>query len=153
MLELKGKYNTAKVFTDIVEETAISQIISLCNEEFTSGSKIRIMPDVHAGAGCTIGTTMTIKDKVVPNLVGVDIGCGVLVASLKKGLHFDLEKLDKVIRQYIPSGQSIRTNGLHEYAFKIDFNSLKCIDHVNLYRAANSIGTLGGGWAKAIASI
>ena len=145
MLELKGKYNTAKVFTDIVEETAISQIISLCNEEFTSGSKIRIMPDVHAGAGCTIGTTMTIKDKVVPNLVGVDIGCGVLVASLKKGLHFDLEKLDKTIRQYIPSGQSIRTNGIHEYAFNIDFNNLKCIDHVNLYRAANSIGTLGGG--------
>jgi RNA-splicing ligase RtcB len=78
MLELKGKYNTAKVFTDVVEETAISQIVTLCNEEFSSGSTIRIMPDVHAGAGCTIGTTMTITDKVVPNLVGVDIGCGVL---------------------------------------------------------------------------
>ena len=145
MLELKGKYNTAKVFTDIVEETAISQIISLCNEEFTSGSKIRIMPDVHAGAGCTIGTTMTIKDKVVPNLVGVDIGCGVLVASLKKGFHFDLEKLDKVIRKYVPSGQSIRINGIHGYASRMYFDNLKCIGHIDLYRAFNSIGTLGGG--------
>ena len=145
MLELKGKYNTAKVFTDIVEETAISQIISLCNEEFTSGSKIRIMPDVHAGAGCTIGTTMTIKDKVVPNLVGMDIGCGVLVASLKKGFHFDLEKLDKTIRKYVPSGQSIRINGTHGYASRMYFDNLKCIDHVDRYRAINSIGTLGGG--------
>lgn len=71
MIELKGKYNTAKVFTDNIEQTAISQIIELCNQGFTKESKIRIMPDTHAGSGCTIGTTMTIKDKVVPNLVGL----------------------------------------------------------------------------------
>ena len=76
MIELKGKYNEAKIFTDVVDETSVSQVILLLNQEFVSGSKIRLMPDVHAGAGCTIGTTMTITDKVVPNLVGVDIGCG-----------------------------------------------------------------------------
>jgi len=143
MLELKGKYNTAKVFTDIIEETAIGQIIELCNQEFTKDSKIRIMPDVHAGAGCTIGTTMTIKDKIVPNLVGVDIGCGVFIVPLKKGV-FDLQKLDEVIRTYIPSGASIRKNP-HEYADVIDFDKLKCINSINLPRAINSIGTLGGG--------
>ena len=75
MLKLQGKYNEAKVFTTNVEETAAGQIIDLCNQEFVKDSKIRIMPDTHAGAGCTIGTTMTIQDKIVPNLVGVDIGC------------------------------------------------------------------------------
>jgi tRNA-splicing ligase RtcB len=76
MIELRGKHNLAKVFTNNIEETAVGQIIELCNQEFTKDSKIRIMPDTHAGAGCTIGTTMTIADKVVPNMVGVDIGCG-----------------------------------------------------------------------------
>ena len=76
MMELQGKHNTAKVFTDNIEHEAISQIIQLLNQEFAAGSQIRIMPDTHAGAGCTIGTTMTIKDKVVPYMVGVDIGCG-----------------------------------------------------------------------------
>ena len=81
MLELKGKYNSAKVFTDNIDARAKDQIIELCNQEFVSGSKIRIMPDVHAGAGCVIGTTMTITDKVVPNLVGVDIGCGCIPSN------------------------------------------------------------------------
>jgi RNA-splicing ligase RtcB len=76
MLELKGQFNTAKVFTDNAEQSAIAQIENLLNQEFVAGSKIRIMPDVHAGMGCTIGTTMTVTDKIVPNLVGVDIGCG-----------------------------------------------------------------------------
>lgn len=76
MKEVSGKYNTAKVFTDVIDEKSLQQVKVLCDQEFTAGSKIRLMPDVHAGAGCTIGTTMTIKDKIVPNLVGVDIGCG-----------------------------------------------------------------------------
>ena len=75
-MELKGKYNTAKVFTDVIDQDSIAQIIQLCNQPFAQGSRIRLMPDVHAGAGCTVGTTMTIQDRVVPNLVGVDIGCG-----------------------------------------------------------------------------
>ena len=76
MLELNGKYNSAKVFTDKIDNDSIAQIILLCNQEFTKGLSIRMMPDVHAGSGCTVGTTMTIKDKIVPNLVGSDIGCG-----------------------------------------------------------------------------
>ena len=76
MIVVQGRFNTAKVFTDQIENEAVSQIVNLLNQAFVAGSSIRIMPDVHAGAGCTIGTTMTIADKAVPNLVGVDIGCG-----------------------------------------------------------------------------
>ena len=76
MLEVKGKYNEAKIFTDVVDETSVAQVTLLLNQEFAAGSRIRMMPDIHAGAGCTIGTTMPITDKVIPNLVGVDIGCG-----------------------------------------------------------------------------
>ena len=93
MIELKGKYNEAKIFTDVVDETSVSQVILLLNQEFVSGSKIRLMPDVHAGAGCTIGTTMTITDKVVPNLVGVDIGCGMETIRVKEK-HIELQKLE-----------------------------------------------------------
>ena len=78
MLELNGKYNNAKIFTDIVDQASISQVMLLLNQEFTSGSRIRLMPDIHAGAGCTVGTTMTVKDKIVPNLVGVDIGLSLI---------------------------------------------------------------------------
>ena len=85
MIEIRGKYNTAKVFTGNIEPSASAQILELCNQPFVEGSLIRIMPDVHTGAGCTIGTTMTIKDKVVPNLVGVDVGCGMTVAFIDTG--------------------------------------------------------------------
>ena len=77
MTEIKGKVNTAVCYAAVVEDEAIEQIRRMCDHDFTAGSRIRIMPDVHAGRGCTIGTTMTITDKVVPNLVGVDIGCGI----------------------------------------------------------------------------
>lgn len=142
MIILEGKFNSAKVFTDNVEATAISQIIELCNQEFTKGSQIRIMPDTHAGAGCTIGTTMTIQDKIVPNLVGVDIGCGMEVIELQES-HIELEKLDKVIRQHIPAGFDIR-NEPHAYASSVNFDGL-LLDRVDLARARRSIGTLGGG--------
>ena len=84
MIELKGKFNMAKVFTDNIEASAVGQITNMLNLEFVSDSKIRIMPDVHMGAGCTIGTTMTITDKIVPNWVGVDIGCGMETVRLKE---------------------------------------------------------------------
>lgn len=84
MTELKGKYNEAKIFTDIVDEASVSQVLLLLDQEFTAGSRIRLMPDIHAGAGCTIGTTMTISDKIVPNLVGVDIGCGMETVKVKE---------------------------------------------------------------------
>lgn len=141
MIELQGKYNTAKIFTDNVDETTISQIIELCNQAFVKDLNIRIMPDCHAGAGCVIGTTMTITDRVVPNLVGVDIGCGVEVAEISNK-NVDLEKLDQVIRKNIPSGFAIRGSARSE-AKQIEFEEI--IAEVDVQRAKNSVGTLGGG--------
>lgn len=144
MQEIKGIYNTAKIFTDIpLEDNVISQIQTLCNQYYTKESKIRIMPDVHAGAGCTIGTTMTITDKIVPNLVGVDIGCGMETVQLKQK-HIELQKLDKLIYEKIPSGFSIHKTP-HAFADEIDLSQLRCAKFVNIQRAYCSIGTLGGG--------
>lgn len=143
MIELKGKYNTAKIFTDIVDESSVSQIIALCNQEFVSDSRIRMMPDVHAGVGCTIGTTMTINDKVVPNLVGVDIGCGMETVRIREK-HFEAQKLDKLIREKIPSGFSVRSNA-HRYIDEAELGGLYCAKRFDLARAEKSIGTLGGG--------
>ena len=143
MIELKGKYNSAKVFTNNIEAEAKAQIIELCDQEFVAGSKIRIMPDVHSGAGCVIGTTMTISDKVVPNLVGVDIGCGMYTVKLGR-IDLDLEKLDRVINREIPAGFKIRKTK-HRYAADINLAKLKCRKHVDLDRGYHSLGTLGGG--------
>ena len=143
MIELQGKYNRAKIFTDVVDEASIAQIIQLCNQEFTANSRIRLMPDVHAGAGCTIGTTMTITDKVVPNLVGVDIGCGMETVRVRED-HMEFQKLDKLIYERIPSGFDIREKP-HRYLEQIDLSELCCARHVDLLRAEKSIGTLGGG--------
>ena len=100
MVQIKGKYNEAKFFTDVVDSASIGQVQALCNQEFTAGSRIRLMPDIHAGKGCTIGTTMTITDKVVPNLVGVDIGCGMETTRIRES-HIELQKLDKLIYEKI----------------------------------------------------
>lgn len=143
MIEIKGKYNEAKIFTDVVDSASIAQVLELCNQEFVMGSRIRLMPDIHAGAGCTIGTTMTIKDKVVPNLVGVDIGCGMETVRIREH-HIELQKLDKLIYERIPAGFSIREK-THRYFNQIDLNELYCSHSVNLMRAEKSIGTLGGG--------
>ncbi|MED0935809.1 RtcB family protein [Bacillus mobilis] len=143
MLKLQGKYNEAKVFTNNVDETATGQIIDLCNQEFVKDSQIRIMPDTHAGAGCTIGTTMTIQDKIVPNLVGVDIGCGMEVAVInKKKEEINFDCLDETIRKFVPSGFRIRDKE-HRFSKMIDFDSVKA--PYTLQRAQKSIGTLGGG--------
>lgn len=143
---VEGKYNTAKVFTDVVEEKSLQQIKTLCDQEFTSGAKIRLMPDVHAGAGCTIGTTMTIKDKIVPNLVGVDIGCGMETLMIHKdseaAVNFDPAKLDKVIRKNIPSGFDIR-KFQHDFVEEVEWDKIK--GTYNKHRAKMSLGTLGGG--------
>jgi RNA-splicing ligase RtcB len=143
MIELQGKYNTAKVFTDNIEQEAVSQIINLLNQGFVSGSQIRIMPDTHAGAGCTIGTTMTITDKIVPNLVGVDIGCGMETVLLVDS-RVELQQLDRVIHENIPSGFSTRTKP-HPFIEEVNLAELRCANHVNLNRAELSMGTLGGG--------
>ena len=138
MIEIKGKYNEAKIFTDVVDSASIAQVQELCNQEFTAGSRIRLMPDIHAGAGCTIGTTMTITDKVVPNLVGVDIGCGMETTRIREG-RLELQKLDKLIYEKIPSGFSIRDKA-HRYLNEIDLSELCCARHVDLLRAEKSIG-------------
>ena len=143
MIEIRGKFGTAKIFTDTAEQSAITQIEHLLEQEFMVGSKIRIMPDAHAGMGCTIGTTMTITDKVVPNLVGVDIGCG-METVLLKDKRVELAQLDKAIHQYIPSGFAIRQTP-HHLNEETNLSALRCAKHVDQKRAALSIGTLGGG--------
>lgn len=143
MIEVKGKFNTAKIFTDVVDETSVGQVIELCNQEFCHDSQIRLMPDIHAGAGCTVGTTMTIKDKVVPNLVGVDIGCGMETCRIAEN-DLPLQKLDELIYARIPSGFDIRS-GKHRYSKQIDLSKLRCAKHCDLSRAELSLGTLGGG--------
>ena len=147
MIEVSGKYNTAKVFTNSLDEVSLKQIENLCNQAFVEGSRIRLMPDVHAGAGCTIGTTMTIANEIVPNLVGVDIGCGmetiIIKASESKAKDFDPVQLDEIIYANIPSGMDIRDSE-HEFTKKVSFEDIRC-PAINLSRAKKSIGTLGGG--------
>ena len=140
MIEIEGKYNTAKVFTDKLDENAAGQIRTLCSQAFTEGSRIRIMPDVHAGKGCTIGTTMTVKDKAVPNIVGVDIGCGMYTVDLGKA-DLDFEKIDEAAH-FIPSGMNI-WEGKQE---KFDLQALRCYRELrNTKWLERSLGTLGGG--------
>lgn len=143
MLELRGKYGEAKVFTDMVDSESIAQVTNLLNQEFVSGCRIRMMPDIHSGAGCTIGTTMEIYDKCCPNLVGVDIGCGMEVLQLSESA-IDLEKLDQAIRERVPSGFNKRGRE-HLFVRFTRLGELVCKDHVNLQNARLSIGTLGGG--------
>ena len=107
MITIPGIYAAAKVYTDVIEPSAEGQIRALCDQQFAAGSKIRIMPDVHTGKGCTIGTTMTVGDFVVPNLVGVDIGCGMDVVRLSEK-RINLPELDSFIRKNIPHGRDVR---------------------------------------------
>lgn len=143
MIEIKGKFNTAVCFTNKLEPTAYSQIESVCNEKAFAGSKIRIMPDVHAGMGCTIGTTMTITDKIVPGMVGVDIGCGMETIKIEQK-QIDFQMLDEVIRQNIPCGREI-CDEVHKYVNLVDIDNLYCNSHVSIQKGKRSIGTLGGG--------
>ena len=143
MIELQGQYNTAKCFTDHLEEAAARQIQSVCDQPAFAGCKLRIMPDVHAGMGCTIGTTMTIRDKIVPGMVGVDIGCGMETVKLAEK-EIDFAALDALIRTRIPSGRDVRQLH-HPLNYEIDLNELRCSPYVNLSRARLSLGTLGGG--------
>lgn len=140
MLEIKGKISTAVCYAKVIEEEAIEQIRRMCDYEFTEGSQIRIMPDVHAGKGCTIGTTMTVREKAVPNIVGVDIGCGMYTVNLGKG-ELNLEKLDEAAH-FIPSGKNV-WEGRQE---KFDLTRLRCYRSLkDSKRLVRSLGTLGGG--------
>ena len=140
MLEIKGKMNTAICYAKVVEDVAIEQIKRMCDYELTAGNKVRIMPDVHAGKGCTIGTTMTVTDKACPNIVGVDIGCGMYTVKLADK-NLDFEKIDEACH-YIPSGRNV-WDGRKE---RFDIQELKCYRALkDTKRLARSLGTLGGG--------
>lgn len=134
------KGNEAVIYAETFEYEAYSQIKKLINFEPYQDAKVRIMPDAHAGKGCTVGTTMTITDALTPNLVGVDIGCGMLTVKLKNK-EIDFVKLDEVINTKVPSGFSVH----NESKRKFDFTNLRCQKHVDLGRASLSIGSLGGG--------
>lgn len=140
MMEIKGQVNTAICFAKIIEDEAIEQIRRMCDYEFTAGSRIRIMPDVHAGKGCTIGTTMTVKDKAVPNIVGVDIGCGMYTVNLGQ-VEIDMEQMDGAAH-FIPSGLNV-WEGRKE---RFDLLDLRCYRGLkDARRLERSLGTLGGG--------
>ena len=140
MMEIKGQVNTAVCFAKVIEDEAIEQIRRMCDYEFTAGSQIRIMPDVHAGKGCTIGTTMTVKDKAVPNIVGVDIGCGMYTVNLGQA-EIDMEQMDSAAH-FIPSGMNV-WEGRKEH---FDLLGLRCYRGLkDAKRLERSLGTLGGG--------
>lgn len=147
MKTAEGKYATAKVFTDNVEDMALEQVKTLVNNEITEGSYVRFMPDIHAGKGCVIGTTIMAKtgefSKICPNIVGVDIGCGILMQKVAVPENLNLAELDRVVNKNVPSGFSVHNEpkmagwylGLDDLTFKL----------VNKERVERSVGTLGGG--------
>ena len=139
---VNGKYNSAKVFTDNVEDTCIEQIQGLLDQEVFGGAKVRIMPDCHAGKGCVIGFTADMGDKIIPNIVGVDIGCGMMTLELGK-IDIDFERLDMVIRTFVPSGRDVHEGRLMRFDRLQEmhcYRDLKDTKHIQ-----RAIGTLGGG--------
>ena len=142
-MDITGKFGTAKVFTDLVEDEAVSQIYKMMNNDVCDGTIVRIMPDVHAGKGCTVGTTMKLNGRVCPNLVGVDIGCGVQVHKIIGDI--DLKKLDDVIRKYVKFGFSINESIVlskkeeNEWCNKL--KSMYCSSDIDIVRAINSLGS------------
>lgn len=148
MKTIHGAYGSATIFTTSNEVTAIddyavAQLQMLCDNEVSKGSVIRVMPDVHPGKVGTIGLTMTVGDKIMPNLVGIDVGCGMTLAKIK-GKKMEFQKLDTVIRDNVPSGFSIRTKA-HRFSDEFDFSRLKCHKHIREDKACLSLGTLGSG--------
>jgi RNA-splicing ligase RtcB len=143
VIEVQGQYANAKVYTNKLEKESEDQIRNLCNQEFAEGAKIRIMPDVHSGKGCVIGLTMTITDKIVPNLVGVDLGCGISGIKIKEK-RIDFARLEKIIKENIPSGFAVRKQA-SKLAKTIALTNLRCFNVIDNERALKSVGTLGGG--------
>ena len=140
MFEIKGKVNTAICYAKVVEEEAVEQIRRMCDYPLTEGSRIRIMPDVHAGKGCTVGTTMTIADRACPNIVGVDIGCGMYTVKLNEK-QIDFAKVDEAAH-YIPSGMKVWEGRIEHF----DLTGLRCYRSLrDARRLERSLGTLGGG--------
>ena len=140
---VNGIYTSANIFTDNIDEYALAQIQQLCDQEALKGCKIRVMPDVHPGKVATIGLTTTLGNQILPNLIGIDIGCGVTLARIK-AKKVEFQKLDKVIRGQIPSGFSIRKKP-HRFCEDFDFSELYCKKAIMQEKAELSLGTLGSG--------
>lgn len=149
MVELIGKHNKAVVYAETIDNETVSQIIGICNMEPYAQNKIRIMPDCHAGAGRVIGTTMSMEnDCVTPNMVGVDIGCGMAFQKVKmpEDVEATLRKVDEAIRKYVPAEMNVMETPFPDYYPKIKemLNSLQCRGHINIQRAELAVGSLGG---------
>lgn len=140
---VKGKYAQAKVFTDDMEDYAGAQLQMICDNPVSEGCRIRVMPDVHPGKVGTIGLTMTVGKRVIPNLLGVDIGCGMTCAAIREK-RIEMQKLDKVIRESIPPGFQIRKKA-HRMTEAFEPERLRCHRHIHKEKTALSLGTLGGG--------
>ena len=143
MKTVKGIYTEAKIFTDDVEAYAEAQVKMICDNEVAEGSSICMMPDVHPGKIAPIGLSMKVTDKVMPRLLGVDIGCGMTCVKLNKR-SAEFQKLDRIIRENIPAGFAIRKES-HHMAEEFSYDGLRCIKHINRQKAERSLGTLGGG--------
>ena len=143
MKTVNGIYASAKIFTDTIEDYALSQIRMLCDNEAFKERRIRIMPDVHPGKVGTIGFTATVGERILPNVIGIDIGCGIMMAKLKQK-RTEYQKLDAVIRESVPAGSRIRRK-IHRFAEEFDFSRLHCCGAVREEKALLSLGSLGGG--------
>lgn len=148
MKTIKGAYTSAQIFTTknkeiAIDPYAISQLQMICDQESSKGCRICVMPDVHPGKVGTIGLTMTIGEKILPNLIGIDIGCGMTLAQIK-GKKLEYQKLDTVIRDSVPSRFGIRAK-VHRFADEFDFDALRCANHIHTDKARLSLGSLGSG--------
>lgn len=148
MKTVHGAFTSAQIFTtknsaNAIDDYALAQLQMLCDLESSKNCRIRVMPDVHPGKVGTVGLTMTVGEKIMPNLIGIDIGCGMTLAQIK-GKKIEYQKLDTVIRENIPSGFSIRKKA-HRFAEEFDFSRLRCFEHIRTEKAILSLGSLGGG--------
>lgn len=143
MIKINGNYAEAIIYSNELDSGSEGLIKALCNSVIAENSKIRVMPDVHPGKGCSVGMTMTLDKRVAPGLVGVDIGCGMEVVKVKPK-KLEMQQLDKIVQNKIPSGMNIRTVP-HRFAEMIDLNNLKCAKHIRMDKSLLGLGTLGGG--------
>lgn len=143
MIKIKGNFAEAIVYSDVLDSGSEGLIKALCNSVIAENNKIRIMPDVHPGKGCTVGMTMTLENKTAPGIVGVDIGCGIDVIKFKPK-RLELQQLDKIIQNKIPTGMNIRQTP-HRFAEMAELNKLKCAKNIRIDKSLLGIGTLGGG--------
>lgn len=143
MIHIQGQHTDAVIYTNKPQQAAIEQIETLVDQSFMDGTKVRIMPDYHAGKGCVIGTTIALNGRVVPNLVGVDVGCGVFVAEIGKE-NIDFNTLDMVIRQFVPSGNDVHAEASKQRASEAFANDLFLTTGLHNEYTNRSLGTLGG---------